>query len=125
MSKNPFDYVKSINNKENVVWDKFKYEGYNAFLTNRCFAMHIDTVLLAEEMNQSHRLTSHLQYKFYYFSVRRGKRFGFPPKPPEEEHLRVICEYYQCSEHKAREYLRLLTPDQIQAITDSMDTGGR
>ena len=125
MSKNPFDYVKSINNKDNVVWDKYKYEGYNAYLTNRCFAMHIDTVLLAEEMNQAHKLPTHLQYKFYYHAVRRGKRFGFPPKPPEEEHLRVICEYYQCSEFKAREYLHILTTDQINAIIEKQDKGGQ
>ena len=87
--------------------------------------MHLDTVLLSEEMNQAHRLPPSLQYEFYYNAVRKGKRFGFPPKPSEEEHLRVICEYYQCSELKAREYLRLLTTEQIQAITDSMDTGGR
>ena len=121
MSKNPFDYVKSINHKQH----KDDLSGYNPFLTNKCFAMHIDTVLLAEEMNQAHRLPPDLQYEFYYNAVRKGKRFGFPPKPPVEEHLSVICEYYKRSELKAREYLRLLTQDQIQAITDSMDTGGR
>ena len=88
---NPFDYVKSINHKQH----EDDLSGYNPFLTNKCFAMHLDTVLLAEEMNQSHRLPPDLQYEFYYHAVRKGKRFGFPPKPSQEEHLSVITEYYQ------------------------------
>lgn len=122
MSKpSPFLYVNSINYK--------KYEedlsGYLPYLVNRSFAMHLDCILLAEEMNQAHRLPPNLQYEFYYNAVRKGKRFGFPPKPSKEEQLSVITEYYKCSEQKAREYLRLLTPDQVQSITDSMDTGGK
>ncbi len=48
----PFDYVKSINHKD------YKYDlvGYVPFLTNRSFAMHMDTVLFAEQMNQFHKL---------------------------------------------------------------------
>ena len=30
--------------------------GYVPFLTNRAFAMHMDTVMIAEEMNQYHTL---------------------------------------------------------------------
>ena len=38
---NPFNYVKGINQKN---YD-FDLSGYNPFLTNRCFAMHMDTIL--------------------------------------------------------------------------------
>lgn len=121
MSKNPFDYVKSINHKQH----NDDLTGYNPFLTNKCFAMHLDTILLAEEMNQAHRLPPNLQYEFYYNAVRKGKRFGFPPKPSKEEQLSVITEYYKCSEQKAREYLRLLTPEQISVIMERQNKGGR
>ena len=117
----PFDYVKGINNKSYMT----DLSGYVPFLTNRAFAMHQDTVMLAEEMNQAHHLSPLLQYDFYFYAVRRGKRFGFPPKPPEHEHLEIVQEYYGYSRQKATEALRLLTPSQIKAIVDSRDKGGQ
>ena len=60
--RSPFDYVKSINEKSEMD----DLSGYNPFLTNRAFAYHLDTILLAEEMNQAHHIGPQLQYDFYY-----------------------------------------------------------
>ena len=119
--RSPFDYVKSINLK-NYDYD---LSGYNPFLTNRSFAYHLDTILLAEEMNQAHQLGPELQYDFYYHSVRKGKRYGFPPKQEEPTNLNVVMEYYECSRQKALEYLQVLTLNDISGIISSMDKGGR
>ncbi len=118
---NPFDWIKSINEK------KYNYDlsGYNPFLTNRCFAMHMDTVMLSEEMNQAHRLGPELQYDFYYHAVRKGKRFGFPPKPEEPRYVELIQEHYGYSREKALQALQLLTQDQILDIIKTKDKGGR
>lgn len=118
--RSPFDWVKSINEKDY----QYDLSGYNPFLTNRCFAMHLDTVLLAEEMNQAHALGPQLQYDFYYHSVRKGKRFGFPPKPQEEQNLEVVMKYYNYSKQKALEALRILTQPDIKMMMKSMDKGG-
>ena len=119
--KSPFDYVKGINNKT--------YEtdlaGYVPFLTNRAFAMHQDTVMLAEEMNQAHHLSPLLQYEFYYFAVRRGKRFGFPPKVKEDANLQLIQDFFQYSAVKAQQALDLLSENDITEIRKKMDKGGR
>ena len=45
-----------------------------------CIAMHPDTVMLAEEMNQYHGLSPHPQYDFYYYGV-LGSSLWFPKKP--------------------------------------------
>jgi len=116
----PFDYVKSINQKDYM----FDLSGYVPYLTNRAFGMHIDTILLAEEMNQYHQLSPELQYDFYYHTVRKGKRFGFPKKSEDPEHLEEICLYFNYSKQKAIEALQLLTPEDIQSIKKSMDKGG-
>ena len=119
--QSPFDLVKSINHKD------YKYDlvGYVPFLTNRCFAMHIDTVMLAEQMNQFHKLSPELQYDFYYYAVRKGKRFGFPPKPEEVPNLELIQEYFGYSRQKAIEALRLLTTEDIRDIIKKTNKGGR
>jgi hypothetical protein len=121
MSKrSPFDWVKSINEKKYI----FDLSGYVPFLTNRCFAMHMDTIMLAEEMNQAHRLGPELQYDFYYYAVRKGKRFGFPPKVQDDSNTTMIMEYYQYSRVKAQQALQLLTPEQIKQIKQKLDRGG-
>ena len=118
----PFDYVKNINYKSSYDYD---LSGYVPFLTNRAFAMHLDTVMLAEEMNQYHQLDPALQYEFYYHAVRKGKRFGFPPKPEQVDNLDAICEYFNYSKQKALEALEILTPQEVQEITKPKDKGGR
>ena len=122
MSKrNPFDYVKSIN-KKNYEYD---LSGYNPFLTNRAFAAFIDTILLAEEMNQCHTLSPALQYDFYYYAVRKGNRFDPIPKPVDSPHLEVVMEYFQYSKQKAQEVIHLLTDQDILNMLKTMDKGGR
>ena len=119
--KSPFDYVKSINQKS-VESD---LSGYVPFLTNRAFAMHLDTVILAEQMNQYHLLSPRLQYDFYYNAVRKGRRFGFPKKPEDPTNLELVQTYYQYSREKALQALEILTPEQLAQIKESLDNGGR
>ena len=116
----PFDYVKGINQKNY----NFDLSGYNPFLTNRCFAMHMDTIMLAEQMNHYNKLSPSLQYDFYYYAVRKGKRFGFPPKVEEIPNLEVVMTYFGYSRQKAIEALKLLTDEDIRGIIKSMDKGG-
>ena len=122
MSKrNPFDYVRSINKKT------FDYDlsGYNPFLTNRAFAGFIDTIMLANEMNQHSDLDPYLQYQFYYYGVRKGSRFDPISKPTEPEGLEVVMAYYQYSKQKALEVMPILTKEDISNMIITMDKGGR
>ena len=121
MKKKPFDYINNLNTKAHYDTD---LAGYVPFLTNRAFAMHMDTILLAEEMNQYHELSPFLQYEFYWNAVRKGKRFGFPKKPEEPTHLEAVCRYFNYSKEKGMEALLLLTQDQLKVILDGKDTGG-
>ena len=121
MSIGPFEYVKSINEKKRID----DLSGYNPYLTNRAFAFHIDTVLYAEEMNQLHHLSPDLQYDFMYHSIRRGKRFGFPPKAEDPHNLDVVMEYFQFSKEKALDALRVLTLNDISSIISHMNKGGQ
>ena len=121
--RSPFDFVKSANEKNEYLGDDLA--GYVPFLMNRAFAMHPDTVMLAEEMNQYHGLSPHLQYDFYYHGVRKGRRFGFPKKVETDANLELVMEHYKYSKEKAAAALRLLTEEQLQAILKTHDTGGR
>jgi hypothetical protein len=118
---NPFDYVKAINEKKPVE----HLEGYNPFLTNMSLSYTLDTVMLANEMNRFPNLHPHLQFKFLYGAVRRGRRYGKWYKAVEAPHLDAVMEYYGYSRQKALEALQVLTQDNIRDILREMDRGGR
>jgi hypothetical protein len=120
--KSPFDFVKGINNKTGYDTEP---RGYNPYLTNQCFSMHMDTIMLAEEMNQAHWMAPWLQYTFYYYAVRKGKRFGFPKKNEVSDDLQLVMDTYKYSQQKAEEVLGLLTPEQLTEIRKKQDKGGR
>ena len=116
-----FDYVKSVNQKS----FETDLSGYVPFLTNRAFAMHIDTIMLAEQMNHYHQLSPQLQYDFYYNAVRKGRRFGFPKKVEDPPNLELVQTYYQYSREKALQALEILTPEQLAQIKTTLDKGGK
>lgn len=115
-----FTYVKSINKKEYME----DLSGYNPFIINRTFAGFIDTIMLANEMNQYPGLSPYLQYQFYYYGVSKRSRFDPITKPIEPEGLSVVQEYYGYSKQKALEVIRILSQEDILNMSKSMDKGG-
>ena len=119
---NPFDYVKSINEKNGYI---NHVRDYNAFLTNMSLSYSLDTLMLAQEMNQYPRLPALCQYDFLYQAVRKGRRFNKWFKEENVDNLEMVMDYYSYSKAKALEALQILTPDQLAQIKASLDKGGR
>lgn len=123
---NPFDYLNSINyTKEDLMIDEESEEGYNPFMINRGLSYFSDTVLIANEMNMNAHLDNRLQYDFLMDLVRKRKRFSKWMKPNTSKHLESIMLYYNVSEHKASQYLELLSDKQLKFITEKTYKGGR
>ena len=117
---NPFDYVKAINEKKEME----HVRDYNPYLTNRALSYHLDTVMIANEMNKHHRLPPECQFDFLYHTVRKGRRFGGWYKEEENPHLEMVMEYYNYSKQKALAALKVLTRSDLKQIAEKMDTGG-
>ena len=117
---NPFDYVKAINEKKEME----HVRDYNPYLTNRALSYHLDTVMIANEMNKNHRLPPECQFDFLYHTVRKGRRFGGWYKEEENPHLEMVMEYYNYSKQKALAALKVLTRSDLKQIAEKMDTGG-
>ena len=118
--KSPFDYVKAINNKTQIE----DMSGYVPFLTNRAFAMHLDTILLADQMNHYHTLSPQIQYDFYFNAVRKGRRFGFPKKLEDHPQLELVMTYFNYSRTKAEQALLLLSESDLSEMRRTLDTVG-
>ena len=124
----PFDFVNSINfTKKNLMRgsdnDELSDKSYAPFLTNKSLSYFTDTLLYANEMNRMHFLDNKLQYEFFLNSIRKKKRFAKWAKADKNDDLVMVSEYYQISLSKAKEAIRILTPEQLSTIRNKMEQG--
>ena len=124
----PFDYINSINfTKKNLMKgsenDELAEKGYVPYITNKTLSYFTDTLLYANEMNRYHFLDNRLQYEFFLNSIRKKKRFAKWAKADDNDDLSMISEFYQISLSKAKEAIKILSPEQIKIIKDKMEQG--
>lgn len=79
------------------------------------------------EINIWGKLDETMQYDFLRHRLPKLKRAPYnpyikPEKPTDD--VKLVMEYYQYSEQKAREALELFTPEQVQIIRDQYFEGG-
>jgi hypothetical protein len=120
------DYLNAINhNKTDLCEDDEGERGYVPFLINRSLSYFPDTILQANAMNQFSGIRKKMQFDFLRYSVRSRKRFSKWFKAEEQADLEAVMERYQVSTAKAKDILRILTPEQMQSVRDSLFKGGK
>lgn len=98
---------------------------YPAYQVNRGLSMGIDTILHANEMNRLYDLFPDAQYRYYLHAVPRAKRRNKWAKAEKSDTLNLVAQHYGCNRNVARQYLKLLTEDDIALIVESHNTGGQ
>lgn len=125
-----FDIVNAISNTKH---DYFRdpelctkaEKAYAAFLVNKALSFHMDTILYANEMNQRGHLAGLLQHDYLINTVRpRRRKSDKWPKPFDDKDIKAVMEYYECNYNRAKEYLTVLTVDQLSVIHDRIFKGG-
>ena len=120
---NPFDVVTTLSHTKKPIIDSSNENDYNAFMVNRAFSYYPDTIMHAQEMNTNHHLPGMLQHDYYLRALRPKKRFSKWFKKDQDKTVDLVAAYYTCSPRRAREYLRVLTKDQVKQITEVMTNG--
>lgn len=120
---NPFEYVNSINiTKKNMMRgtenDELMEKEYTPYVVNKSLSYFPDTLLYANEINQYGFLDSKMQYEYYLYGVRQGKRFSKWSKKDNSELIDGISRYFQVNKKRAEEYASILTQDQKDAILE-------
>ena len=122
----PFEFVKAINNKKDIIRDDLDEKSYLPYMINHSFSYFSDTVLLANEMNLNHHLDNKLQNDFFINTIRKNpKRFSKWNKVKHDGDFEAVKEYYGYSNEKTRSALSLLSTEQINIIKKKVDHGGR
>jgi hypothetical protein len=126
---NPFDFVNDINfGKKDIMTDSDNPElaekTYNPFLTNRALSYFPDTIQFANMMNNNSHIDNMLQYSFLLNIIRKRKRFSKWFKKNDDDVLQMVIDYYGYSVNKAKEALKILNNEQIEAIRVKLIKGG-
>ena len=122
------DYLNAINHSkeplldsEDEAWTK-KYPPY---IINKCLAPFPDTIQLVNEINQLHHLDKKLQFDFLINSLRPRKRYQPWMKAKKLKNLEYVKEFYGYNNEKAKSALDILSDEQISAIKQKLNKGGR
>ncbi len=121
------EYLNSINlskrdlMEEDPGWEK----NYPPYVINKCLSSHLDTLAFANEMNRYPNLDKRLQYSFFLNTVRPKKRFSPWGKKEKVKDLEVVKQYYGYSNEKAKQALRILSPNQLNYIKEKLNRGGK
>ncbi len=121
---NPFDYVNSISfNKKDIMKDELDEKGYPGFIINKALSLYPDTIFYANEMNMRPAIHGRLAYDYYLNSIRPRKRFSKWFKKQDNESIDVVMEYYKVDYLLATEYLKILSPNQVEELKTRLYKG--
>lgn len=130
---NVFQFVNSINNKENCDIIKNHENEYLPYIINRSFSFFNDSVFYANELNKYSGIDNKLQFDFYYYILPKRRRYSKWIKkqitPETENIINLIINKYSCNKKTANEILNIFTDEQknefIKSLKSEAYTGGR
>lgn len=120
------DWWKSIcETGNNIIENDEDIRSYNSYLINRFLSYHVDSTLLANEINLYSDIPKKAQYQFYINSLRkRQRKLSKFFKKETLDDLDSVKNYYGYSNKKALQALKVLNKDQINYIKTQLEKGG-
>jgi hypothetical protein len=97
---------------------------YNPFITNKAFSFHLDTILHANEMNSKHWLFKDAQFRYYLGALRPRYRKSEWFKAKKDSDLDNIQQVFQCNRTVAKQYMKVLSKENMQIINNKVSKGG-
>lgn len=119
-----FDFLTAINQtKTNMLQtdDPEVLKAFTPFMIRRGLAQSMDTLVVAQRMNVLHSVDDWMQWNMALAAVPAKKRYAKWSKATEKDAtLLLVSKYYYISLEKAAEYLKFLTPAQIEHLKTEM-----
>lgn len=96
----------------------------NSYMINKTLSMYSDCILQANYMNYYWSLDGKLKHDFYQNLIRPYKRKFSYFKGDKYNKLDIVKEHYKVNNTKAKEYLELLTDDDLRDLEKAYYKGG-
>lgn len=120
--------------ENNLISEKKQIEidgDYSQWRTNSVLCNHRDLIYFVNEVNVNHNITDRMHYDYLYNSIRKQKRWYKAETKEEkkarekkEELITLVSQYYKYNVVRAKEVLKVLTPEQIEKIKKGREKGG-
>lgn len=125
----PFDFVNDLSfGKKDLIRSSDDPESmtkqYNPWIINKAFSYYADTILYANEINMYGGCDNLLQHDFYLNSLSKKKRFSKWSKTVKLDDIELLSKFYNVNATVAKEYLSLLTEEQLKSIRIRASKGG-
>ena len=117
-----FDFINDVSHEKKNIYKELserEEKKYPTYLVNKYFSFFSDTIFYANEVNKCQYLTGKDIHYFYLNTLRKKKRFTKWLKTEKIEDEELVMQVYSCSRQKAKEYLKILSKEQIQSIRDT------
>jgi hypothetical protein len=115
MSNTPFTFVEAISWSKQDLSEQTADKTYVQFIINRHLSLFKDVVMYANELNVS-GIPNTAHFYALLNTVPKRKRFAKWNKREKETDVENISLVYQCNHQRAREFLQLLNPKQLEAV---------
>lgn len=123
-----FEFLDGINSGKKLELNEDNpFKDYVPFQINNGLSQYLDTVMLANEMNKRPWIPKEMQFAFLNGAVSKKRRFGKWGKADavaNQDDIDAVSEHYKVNKDKAIEYLKVLGPQELEAIKKRNDKGG-
>ena len=126
------EWIPSITDKKG----RYLYSGVadndvseEIYMICRVLSQYEDCLPFANIVNQkmSDKIDGKLSYDFLYYIIPKYKRafvtWGKTKK--EMEDVELVKKAFNCNNERAKEYLSLISPEQLEKMRSNFDAGGR
>jgi hypothetical protein len=122
-----FDWLTDLNYDKQYLFREETAPDFTPFMINRGMSQSVETIMYANELNKHWQLTKEQVHDFYFYLLSKKKRFNKWAKQSgdDKENIDLVVKHYGVNRLRALEYLKLLTPEDLQTIKASYDVGGR
>jgi hypothetical protein len=98
--------------------DKDYLKSYCRFVVDHAMSMSLDTLTYAQDMNERPWLDADMQHDYYFFGVRKSKRYAKWYKRDTDDCLDAVMAEYQVGPVQGRYIVSILKPEQLAVIKD-------
>tara|TARA_Y100000361_G_C10894460_1_gene205863 strand:+ start:99 stop:509 length:411 start_codon:yes stop_codon:yes gene_type:complete len=120
--KNIFDWLKEINNKKSPVnsFSEKDWEVFNSYMIHRFLSMNRDFLEIVNFVQsyppQEKKAIYNIYREFIPKNNKWNKYIKSSIKQPNNDLVKIITDYYTCSQKEAKEYLNILDKQAIVSI---------
>lgn len=120
--------------ENSIIFEKKQIEvdgDYSQWRTNTVLCNHKDLIFYINSVNINHNISNKMHYDYLFRTIRKSKRYSKSETKEEkkarekkEELINLLSDYYKYNNVRAKEVLKILTPEQIDIIRKRKEKGG-